>query len=204
VVRAREVMKAVVRAREVAKLMDEANDKRERKKGKEGREVKNTVKGKGNTSTKRHPKKTNDSDPDSDSDSDLIVEEPASTSTQKNAYSAQIIKHLGFDPTLKPGQKRADDLTVKKKLETLTALQSARKDNIELGPRPGQRIRSGVVDPSNRPDPVHKSSISADFTPDLDDSDTELEQAEIAMFGKPVLLDNMVDLDDSSDTEDRA
>jgi minichromosome maintenance protein 10 len=190
--RDKEGMKAVVRAREMAKLMDEKNDKSEKGKRKDAKKEIGKAKGK--------PRKSRfkESD-DSNSDTDLVVEDSTMTGTQKNAYSAQIVKQLGFDPTMKPGQKRADDMAVKKKLETLTALQSARKD-VELGPRPGQRIRSGVSVPSNRCEPANTST--ADFIRVLDDSDDELEREEIAIFGKP--LDKMVDLDGSSDAEDHS
>lgn len=124
--RDKEGMKAVIRAREVAKLMDERNDKREKRTGKEVRKIKNKANGKGKTFTKRRSERMDDSNSDSGSDSDLVIEDPASTSTQKNAYSAQIIKQLGFDPTLKPGQRRVDDLTVKKKVRSEPVLSSHR------------------------------------------------------------------------------
>ncbi|KAI6115004.1 hypothetical protein EV401DRAFT_2058355 [Pisolithus croceorrhizus] len=69
-----------------------------------------------------------------------------SSSSVKQAYSASIIKQLGFDPAAKGG-KRADDPCLQKKIEALAAVQSSRK-NIDLGPRPGPKIRSGVSVPA--------------------------------------------------------
>src|ERR1700691_770347 len=92
------------------------------------------------------------------------------------------------------------------KLEALTAVQSSRKE-IELGPRPGQRIRSGVVVPPNLLGSKNAtSSAPAELNHDLENSDDELERdlEDIEMFGKPALLNNMIDLDGSSDVEDGA
>ncbi|KAI5990380.1 hypothetical protein EDD15DRAFT_2170260 [Pisolithus albus] len=68
------------------------------------------------------------------------------SSSVKQAYSASIIKQLGFDPAAKGG-KRSDDPCLQKKIEALAAVQSSRK-NIDLGPRPGPKIRSGVSVPA--------------------------------------------------------
>lgn len=117
--RDKEGMRAVIRAREVAKVMDEKNGKREMGKEK-GKEVipddkgKRKVKRKDKPSAKARPEEL--SDADSDSASSLTTQDPKTENAQKNAYSAQIIKQLGFDPTMKPGQKRADDSIVKKKV----------------------------------------------------------------------------------------
>lgn len=89
------------------------------------------------------------------------------------------------------------------KLEALTALQSSRKE-IELGPRPGQRIRSGVKVPANTSVPMPtNANTPLEVTHDLDDSDGDLERGlyEIDSFGKPSLLNNMIDLDGSSDVD---
>jgi minichromosome maintenance protein 10 len=113
--RDKEGMRAVVRAREVAKMMDEKNGKQERGKGREVKKNdKRKVSAKGSRKASTLPEELDSSGSGSDSDSDLVVEDP--TTAQKNAYSAQVIKHLGFDPTMKPGQKRADDSTVMKKV----------------------------------------------------------------------------------------
>jgi hypothetical protein len=48
-------------------------------------------------------------------------------------------------------------------------------------------------------------SAVTNATHDLGDSDVEVEQGfeEMSIFGKPTLLDGMVDLDGSSDVDDR-
>jgi len=111
--RDKEGMKAVVRAREMAKLMDEKNDRGKKGQSKEVKKEKSKAKVKeGKISTKPQSEDL----ANSNLDSDLAVEGSTTTSAQKNAYSAKIIKQLGFDPTMKPGQRRVDDLTVKKKV----------------------------------------------------------------------------------------
>ncbi|KAJ6463508.1 hypothetical protein C8R45DRAFT_911723 [Mycena sanguinolenta] len=86
----------------------------------------------------------------------------------KSAFSAQVIKNLGFDPTLKPGQRRHDNSATKKKLEDLARLQASRKP-ILLGLRPGEKIRSGVVVPSKpkkKPfDLTHLHDLDSDTDP---------------------------------------
>ncbi|KAJ7634773.1 hypothetical protein FB45DRAFT_909809 [Roridomyces roridus] len=67
----------------------------------------------------------------------------------KNAFSAEIVKQLGFDPTLKPGQKRRpENPATRKKMDELTRLQNSRTE-ISLTNRrpPGERVRSGVIVP---------------------------------------------------------
>ncbi|KZT22982.1 hypothetical protein NEOLEDRAFT_1170979 [Neolentinus lepideus HHB14362 ss-1] len=68
----------------------------------------------------------------------------------KNAFSAKMIKTLGFDPTNKTGSRRVEDGEVQKKLQALSTLQSSRQDvNFEttLTLRPGRR-RSQLSVPS--------------------------------------------------------
>ena len=84
------------------------------------------------------------------------------------------------------------------KLEALTAVQSSRKE-IELGPRPGQRRRSGIILPLDLSGPKMSSPL-VEFS---HDSEPEAEREETYMFDKEALLDNMVDLDGSSDVEGR-
>ncbi|KAG1816707.1 uncharacterized protein BJ212DRAFT_1446818 [Suillus subaureus] len=69
------------------------------------------------------------------------------TPQTKLAYSADIIKKLGFDPAAKTGQKRAVQSAVQDKIAALAAVRESRKE-INLGPRPGPRIRSGVTVPA--------------------------------------------------------
>lgn len=78
-------------------------------------------------------------------DSDGISESDAPQT--KLAYSADIIKKLGFDPAAKTGQKRAVQCAVQDKIAALAAVRESRKE-INLGPRPGPRIRSGVTVPA--------------------------------------------------------
>ncbi|KAJ7353201.1 hypothetical protein DFH08DRAFT_956279 [Mycena albidolilacea] len=67
--------------------------------------------------------------------------------TVKSAFSTQALKHLGFDPTIKPGQVRHNNSATKKKMEDLAALQASRGP-ITLKSRAGEKVRSGVVVPS--------------------------------------------------------
>ncbi|KAG2150994.1 uncharacterized protein EDB93DRAFT_1140546 [Suillus bovinus] len=84
-------------------------------------------------------------------DSDCISEsdhaETSNAPQTKLAYSADIIKNLGFDPAAKTGQKRAVQSSVQDKIAALAAVRESRKE-IHLGPRPGPRIRSGVTIPA--------------------------------------------------------
>ena len=93
--RDKEGMRAVTKAREVAvKMLKASEGGKEKRKGKKG--------------DKRKGKAVEEDEED---------EEPTSTNAPaKPAYSASIIKHLGFDPAAKVGRKRAEDLTVQKKV----------------------------------------------------------------------------------------
>jgi minichromosome maintenance protein 10 len=75
----------------------------------------------------------------------------------------------------------------------LVALHSSRKQ-IELGPRPGQRIRSGVFAPPNRTDEILKAASGDDAG--LQELDREATPSKV--LASPV---QMVDLDASSDVE---
>ncbi|KAF9649564.1 hypothetical protein BDM02DRAFT_3268637 [Thelephora ganbajun] len=77
----------------------------------------------------------------------------------KNAYSADVIRMLGFDPTSKAGKKsKLEVAELQRKLDLLTAAHASRP--IELGPRPG-KSRSCVTIPDRKPDvkdvPVFKA-----------------------------------------------
>jgi minichromosome maintenance protein 10 len=131
--RDKEGMKAVVRAREVAKIMDEKNGKRVKGEGngvEKSDKGKGRAKGKEKASTKVRFGEFDDSD--LSSDFDLIIEDPGKSNAQKSAYSAQVIKQLGFDPTMKPGQKRADDSTVIKKVYFSCCVQISSIDTKSL------------------------------------------------------------------------
>lgn len=102
--RDKEGMRAVTKAREVAKKMLKASED-----GKGRGRGKKVDKGKGKA-MERDVEKDEYEDGDGD-------EGPTSAGVPaKPAYSASIIKHLGFDPAAKVGQKRAEDLSVQKKV----------------------------------------------------------------------------------------
>ncbi|KAJ7885854.1 hypothetical protein B0H14DRAFT_3105761 [Mycena olivaceomarginata] len=117
----------------------------------------------------------------------------------KSAFSAQALKHLGFDPTIKSGQVRHDNSATKKKMEDLAALQASRGP-IMLKPRAGEKVRSGVVVPSAL---QAKTKKPVDLTHMHDDSDEDAEMP--ASVPLPLLKtkqqepepeEKMVDLDD--------
>lgn len=83
----------------------------------------------------------------------------------KSAFRAEVVKQLGFDPTVKVGQpKRPNNVAIQSKvmfalvsdvvlllrfvdqLDALESIRKARKE-ITLGPRSGPKVRSGVVVP---------------------------------------------------------
>lgn len=93
--RDKEGMRAVVKAREVGM-------KRDAEVGKESKSDKSKSK-----ATKKS--KMSDSSVDEE-------EVKVTTSGQKtSSYTANVIRHLGFDPAVKPGHRRVDDSTVQKK-----------------------------------------------------------------------------------------
>ncbi|KAH9896607.1 hypothetical protein C8Q73DRAFT_686215 [Cubamyces lactineus] len=125
---------------------------------------------------------------------------------RRNAYSAQLIRQIGFDPTAKEGRK-VKDTDVQSKLDALAAVHATRK--IELGPRPGKK-KSCVDRPQPSTPAASKSSEPATHDdleyvddPDSplhipDSDDDELEREEVAAFGHPVGLSGgkFIDLDD--------
>ncbi|KAH9954877.1 hypothetical protein BC827DRAFT_1240840 [Russula dissimulans] len=117
-----------------------------------------------------------------DDDDDSEEEREETRTTTRNAYSAQVIKELGFDPTLRSSSSRAGRRRKEKDdpqntyYSELAELASCREiDKISLGPRPGGHLRSVVSAP-----PKAKE-----------------REREVEVPGKPV----MVDLDESSDDE---
>lgn len=135
------------------------------------------------------------------SEEECESDEPSSDKPTKNAYSAQVIKRLGFDPTLKSSRgRRADDdptniyskvsfhiviTSWKFKLTSridsfffiffscqLKELASCREpDKISLGPRPGGRVRS-VVSAPKKTGRGDPGSFGNDITlPDSDEED---------------------------------
>ncbi|KIY44898.1 hypothetical protein FISHEDRAFT_67293 [Fistulina hepatica ATCC 64428] len=85
---------------------------------------------------------------------------------RKQAYSAAMIKKLGFNPSLN-GVARKEDGATQNKLNDLVAAQKSRT-RIALGPRPGPKIRSGV-----RPPPTSNDDDASDNDLEGND-DTEL------------------------------
>ncbi|KAJ7222367.1 hypothetical protein GGX14DRAFT_663462 [Mycena pura] len=69
-----------------------------------------------------------------------------------NAYTAEVIQRIGFDPTDKAGHRRHKDSGMKQKLEELALIQALKE--VMLGPRPDERIRSGVNVPAAKVKPV--------------------------------------------------
>ncbi|OJT02547.1 DNA replication licensing factor mcm10 [Trametes pubescens] len=163
---------------------------------------------------KRKAGKQPESDAESEDDAASDEEDPK---PRGNAYSATLIKQLGFDPTAKNGQKVKDD-NVQSKLDALASLHARRK--IELGPRPGKRNTCvwkpkpsdvpGAPAPGSSAPATHDDLEYVDEPdsplriPDSDDDDDELEKDEVAAFGRPIGLsaEKFVDLDDSD--EERA
>ncbi|KAJ6567841.1 hypothetical protein B0H10DRAFT_2110232 [Mycena sp. CBHHK59/15] len=109
----------------------------------------------------------------------------------KSAYSAEVVKQLGFDPSVKAGHRRMENSEVKKKLEDLALLQSSRK-KITLGPPPGDKVRSGVTAPAVKVKP--KRPFDLTHLHDFDSDDDE----EPTLLAKPQqgTEQRMVDLDD--------
>ncbi|KAF8554285.1 hypothetical protein OG21DRAFT_1113439 [Imleria badia] len=159
--RDKEGMRAVTKAREVAAKMLNASES-----GKEKGKGKKAGKGKGKAV---------------EEDEDETEEPMLSSAPAKQAYSASIIKHLGFDPAAKVGRKRVEDLTIQKKLEALAAVHGSRKE-INLARRPGPKIRSGVSVPAFMMEDAGGSTEEQESDPDVVSEE-----------------DQMVDLDDSSD-----
>ncbi|KAJ7756294.1 hypothetical protein B0H16DRAFT_1417311 [Mycena metata] len=99
--------------------------------------------------------------------------DPPAKAPMKSAFSAQAIKQLGFDPTLKAGFRRHEDSDIKKKLAELDLIQSSRKE-IVLTLKPGEKIRS-VRAPDPKPDSKPKKPFDLMHLHDLDsDSDSDM------------------------------
>ncbi|KAJ7699372.1 hypothetical protein B0H17DRAFT_1167798 [Mycena rosella] len=114
----------------------------------------------------------------------------------KNAYSAEVVKQLGFDPTVKAGHRRYEDSVMKKKLADLASVQSSRK-TIALGPPPGDKVRSGVVAPGAalKSKPKAKPKRPFDLTHMHSDDDDDMPAA-ISLPKAAPPEEKMVDLDD--------
>ncbi|KAJ7161007.1 hypothetical protein C8R46DRAFT_1106205 [Mycena filopes] len=101
----------------------------------------------------------------------------------RGAFSAEVIKKLGFDPSFKPGQRRHEDSEIKKKMEELDLIQSSRKA-IVLGLKGGPRIRS-VSAPKPKPK-AKKTDMPASVS----------LSKPLPVVAAPVPEERMVDLDD--------
>ncbi|KAJ7080013.1 hypothetical protein B0H15DRAFT_940675 [Mycena belliarum] len=119
---------------------------------------------------------------------------------RKNAYTPEMLKNLGFDPTLKSGHPRHGDSVGRKKSEDLAALLASRNlKTITLGPRPGEKIRSGVMVPASalQPKPGTKPKRPSELAPLQDGSDDEMPAAiSVSKLGPQEGNVEMVDLDD--------
>ncbi|KAI0321313.1 hypothetical protein OF83DRAFT_1081034 [Amylostereum chailletii] len=180
--RDKEGMRAVEKAREYAAMMKTKAGEKGNKKGK-AKEV-----------------------PRGDDDEEETQAESASTTAlppTKSAYTAEVIKKLGFDPTIRPGHKRESDGSGMHSQLNRLASQRASKP-IELGPRPGKKFRSNVRAPNQRLDEAGNSFHGGDNHGDIPDSvsDDELEIREQEVFGRRVGAGSaqaMVNLDSSED-----
>ncbi|KAH7911259.1 hypothetical protein BJ138DRAFT_1063452 [Hygrophoropsis aurantiaca] len=166
--RDKEGMKAVLKAREVGARMERAS-------GTSADKGKRSIKGRPIADKAKMPENLTKTGPDAASCSTVV--------TTKMAYSAQVIKNLGFDPAAKTGQKRSDDVVLQRKVQALADAQSSRRA-INLAPRPGTKIRSGVTVPSY----ALESGEYGRESPGFDSSD---------QGSNPDENDPMVDLDGS-------
>ncbi|KAF8192744.1 hypothetical protein K438DRAFT_1919276 [Mycena galopus ATCC 62051] len=114
----------------------------------------------------------------------------------KSAFSAQQLKDLGFDPTIKPGQRRHDDAATKKKIDALALLQASRKPIKLGGPRTGEKVRSSVVVPS-KTQPEKQKPFDSTPLHDLDDDMPPPAQLLKDKLPVPDPDIEMVDLDDA-------
>jgi len=152
--RDKEGMKAVQEARAFAKKMKSTETKSSVKQGLSG--------------AKRKQKK-DESASEAESGSEWEDESDDASTTDrptKNAYSAQVIKHLGFDPTRgsAKGRSRDDDASgISSKLAELASRREP--DKIRLGPRPGGRVLSVVSAPKKK----EGGSLEVDLDESSDD-----------------------------------
>ncbi|KAF8824553.1 hypothetical protein HHX47_DHR8000022 [Lentinula edodes] len=173
-------MRSVLKAREVIeRAKKEKDSKTKRKTIEKGKEL--------NEKRKRHCH--NDSD---DSDEDQTEEDQTTRKLNASRYRPEMIKTLGFDPVaMKLGPHRQSNVDVQRKLADLATLQKSRKE-VNLGPRPGPKIRSGVFKPAIEP-----ARFKAALHTGMMSTDVEMaEQSNDAGAGG----EGMVDLD-SSDEE---
>jgi len=150
--RDREGMKAVQEARKFAKNVL----------GKQNAEAK-ALRKDGSFSRRKKKKRERDDVSDGDSESESEIDGGCASASEsegvsgdkltKNAYSARVIKELGFDPTaLKSshdGRRKNDESQyIYSKLAELASCREA--DKMSLGPRPGGRVKSVVSAPKEQ------------------------------------------------------
>ncbi|KAJ8507504.1 hypothetical protein ONZ45_g10128 [Pleurotus djamor] len=100
-------------------------------------------------------------------------EESRPPPAKKQAYSAEVIKQLGFDPVAKFTQKREVG-SVNAKLEALANLQTTRMSRgIELGPKPGVKHRTSVRAPIETTR-LPQVDLDVDLDSESDKGDDEL------------------------------
>ncbi|KAF9555732.1 hypothetical protein CPC08DRAFT_726184 [Agrocybe pediades] len=161
-------MKAVMKAREAVRAKQDVKKEKSGKESSASSCSSSSLPKKSSRGEDRKGKKKAELKDLTDSDDDGHLGEE--NVERKSEYSASVIKSLGFDPTLKPGQRKKENKGAQEKLAALEALQNARKD-IALGPKPGPRIRSGVFapkqeKPSKQEVKVHDGGGSDDELPD--------------------------------------
>ncbi|TFY74897.1 hypothetical protein EWM64_g9115 [Hericium alpestre] len=184
--RDKEGMMAVEKARQYAEKMKAKEREEAAGMGKGKGKAKQKDKGRDNGKEKGKEKNARTEGEKRKSGSEECEEESQKdeATMHKNAYSAQVIKKLGFDPTMKPGQRRQEDPEIQNKASATT----------------GKR-QSVVSAPKNQP--TRPSNTSAADLPDLSD-DEELENREKEAFGKALNVSarpsaGMVNLDSSDD-----
>ncbi|KAI0073172.1 hypothetical protein K474DRAFT_1603813 [Panus rudis PR-1116 ss-1] len=181
----KEGMKYVLSAREYAKKLkkDEEGSGEKNKKGK-GTEKKSKAKkdeGKGTgTGKERDSSPSSDSDGTSD-DAHGSGDETKKSKHAKHAYSASLIRNLGFDPTGRDLRKTEKVDEVQKKLNALAALHASKREK-DLGPRPGKK--PSTVRPPTPTTYSQSSGAASSSLIDLDSDDDDLERAERDASGK--------------------
>ncbi|KAJ4480933.1 hypothetical protein J3R30DRAFT_3462472 [Lentinula aciculospora] len=145
-------VKSVLKAKEVIEKAKKEKESKSIEKGKKSK--KKDLRGK----RKRHSQESENSD---GSDREMEVKRLEKQSTVSR-YRPEMIKTLGFDPVaMKLGPQRQSNSDVQRKLADLAALQKSRKE-INLGPRPGAKIRSGVFKPAIEPARFENTRTSTD------------------------------------------
>ncbi|THH10053.1 hypothetical protein EW145_g1611, partial [Phellinidium pouzarii] len=173
----RGVIDVVRRAREAAKQKDR------KKKKEKGEYERKSIKDK---------EKTVDAEEDGEENGDEITSQTERAQPKRKTYSAELVKRLGFDPTLKAYGAQSSGSGKKGANGKLGAAPSQKRE-IQLGPPPGSKVRSGVLVPpamsssnpavgskadlqiSKRPEDASSASKPETTTCSETDSDLEIE-----------------------------